>query len=206
MLERQSQMTPRSHCTHVASIAAGASGVCSKAMIAAVLIDIPRQRSELEEPRSAFCYSSLIVQAVEYLLYIAPRERKPISINISLCTNRGAHDVSARVSRWLYAALATESRAISIAAGNAVQEKGETPHYFRCIMSRIHGSGHIPHASLAAELEWTVVCNTIVYVSENELEICDGAQTASPSHFLPPRMHPVYSNQAAGIRREPPAF
>ena len=30
MLERQSQMTPGSHGTHVASIAAGASGVCSR--------------------------------------------------------------------------------------------------------------------------------------------------------------------------------
>ena len=57
-------------------------------------------------------------------------------------------------------------RAISIAAGNAGQEKGETPDDFGWIMGRIHGSGHIPRAGLAAELEWTVVGNTIVNISE----------------------------------------
>ena len=41
MLERQSQTTPGSHGTHVASIAAGKSGVCPEAHIAAVLIDVP---------------------------------------------------------------------------------------------------------------------------------------------------------------------
>ena len=186
MLERQSQMTPGSHGTHVASIAAGASGVCPKAMIAAVLIDIPRQRSDLEERRSAFCDSSRIVQAVEYLLDIARREGKPISINISLGTNGGAHDGSAGVSRWLDAALATEGRAICVAAGNAGQEKGETPDDLGWIMGRIHGSGHVAAAGLAAELEWTVVGNTIVDVSENELEIWYSAQDRFSVHVRPP--------------------
>jgi subtilisin family serine protease len=186
MLERQSQMTPGSHGTHVASIAAGASGVCPKARIAAVLIDIPPQRSELEERRSAFCDSSRIVQAVEYLLDIARREGKPISINISLGTNGGAHDGSAGVSRWLDAALATEGRAICIAAGNAGQEKGETPDDFGWVMGRIHGSGQIAAAGLAAELEWTVVGNTIVDVSENELEIWYSAQDRFSVHVRPP--------------------
>ena len=44
MLERQSQTTPGSHGTHVASIAAGKSGVCPEAHIAAVLIDVPCPR------------------------------------------------------------------------------------------------------------------------------------------------------------------
>ena len=40
-LEPQSEMVPGSHGTHVASIAAGNSGLCSKADIAAVLISVP---------------------------------------------------------------------------------------------------------------------------------------------------------------------
>ena len=99
-----------------------------------------------------------------------------MSINISLGTNGGAHDGSTGVSRWLDALLATEGRAICVAAGNAGQEKGEAPDDIGWIMGRIHGSGHIAAAGLAAELEWTVVGNGIVDVSENEMEIWYSAQ------------------------------
>jgi subtilisin family serine protease len=186
MLERQSQTTAGSHGTHVASIAAGGSGVCPKAMIVAVLIDIPRESSAAAERRTAFCDSSRIVQAVEYLIDIARREGKPISINVSLGTNGGAHDGSAGASRWLDAVLATEGRSICVAAGNAGQEKSETPDDFGWVMGRIHGSGHIASAGLAAELEWTVVGNTIVDVSENELEIWYSAQDRFSVHIRPP--------------------
>jgi subtilisin family serine protease len=185
-LEPQSQATPGSHGTHVASIAAGGSGVCPKATIAAVLIDIPRQSSANAERRTAFCDSNRIVQAVEYLLEIARREKKPISINISLGTNGGAHDGSTGVSRWLDALLATEGRAICVAAGNAGQEKGEAPDDIGWIMGRIHGSGQIAAAGLAAELEWTVVGNGIVDVSENEMEIWYSAQDRFSVHVRPP--------------------
>ena len=56
LLERQSQTSPGSHGTHVASIAAGNSGVCPEAAIAGVLIDVPRFptiRSSAGAPRSA---------------------------------------------------------------------------------------------------------------------------------------------------------
>ena len=52
LLERQSQQEDGSHATHVASIAAGNSGVCSKAQIAAVLIDLPAQASQVKERRT----------------------------------------------------------------------------------------------------------------------------------------------------------
>lgn len=185
-LEPQSQMTLGAHGTHVASIAAGKSGMCPKALIASVLIDIPRQSNATAERRTAFCDSNRIVQAVEYLLDIAKRRRMPISINISLGTNGGAHDGSTGVSRWLDALLATEGRAICVAAGNAGQEKGETPDDFGWVMGRIHGSGRIAARGLSAELEWTVVGNQIVDVSENELEIWYSAQDRFSVHVRPP--------------------
>lgn len=185
-LEPQSQMSPGSHGTHVASIAAGNSGVCPKAAIAAVLVDIPREATATAQRRTAFCDSNRIVQAVEYLLGIARAQKKPIAINISLGTNGGAHDGSTGVSRWLDALLATEGRAICVAAGNAGQEKGETPEDIGWVLGRIHGSGQIAAAGLSAELDWTVVGNSIVDVSENELEIWYGAQDRFSVHVRPP--------------------
>ncbi|MEZ5326973.1 MAG: S8 family serine peptidase [Verrucomicrobiales bacterium] len=70
-LERQSQRSPSSHGTHVSSIAAGNRGVCPKADIAAVLIDVPVAEDLLERRRSTFSDTSRIVHAVEYLLRVA---------------------------------------------------------------------------------------------------------------------------------------
>lgn len=170
-IEPQSQQSEGSHGTHVASIAAGRTGVCPKAMIAAVLIDIPKQKDPVKERRSVFADSNVIIEAIEYLLELAKREKKPISINISLGTNGGAHDGSSGVSRWLDASLATEGRSICVAAGNAGQESGESDDDIGWVMGRIHASGNIRSAGLAVDLEWTVVGNSIVDVSENELEI-----------------------------------
>lgn len=175
-IEPQSQQVEGSHGTHVASIAAGRTGVCPKAMIAAVLIDIPKQKDPVKERRSAFSDSNVIIEAVEYLLDLAKRHKRPISINISLGTNGGAHDGSSGVSRWLDASLATEGRSICVAAGNAGQEAGESDDDIGWVMGRIHASGNIRSAGLAVDLEWTVVGNSIVDVSENELEIWYGAQ------------------------------
>ena len=82
--------------------------------------------------------------------------------------------------------LATEGRAICVAAGNAGQEKGETPEDIGWVLGRIHGSGQIAAAGLSAELDWTVVGNSIVDVSENELEIWYGAQDRFSVHVRPP--------------------
>ncbi len=50
LLERQSQTTPGAHGTHVASIAAGKSGVCPEAHIAGVLIDVATSRRSDSAP------------------------------------------------------------------------------------------------------------------------------------------------------------
>ena len=185
-IERQSQLEPGSHGTHVASIAAGNSGICPKAGIAAVLIDVPVQQDAIEHRRSTFSDTSRIVHAVEYLLAIAEEQHKPIAINISLGTNGGAHDGSSGVSRWLDAYLATPGRAICVAAGNAGQEAAVEEGDLGWIMGRIHTSGQIPAQGLELELEWTVVGNGIEDVSENELEIWYGAQDRFGAAVLPP--------------------
>lgn len=186
LIERQSQRDPGSHGTHVASIAAGRSGVCPRADIAAVLIAIPNPNNPVEARRSTFSDTSRIVHAVEYLLQVAEEEKKPISINISLGTNGGAHDGSSGVSRWLDAYLAAPGRAICVAAGNAGQEAAQQEGDLGWIMGRIHTSGQIPARGLEVELEWTVVGNGVEDVSENELEIWYGPQDRITAAVQPP--------------------
>jgi subtilisin family serine protease len=192
MLDRQSQQVDGSHGTHVASIAAGNSGVCPKARIAAVLIDVPRQGDRLLERRATFSDSSRIVHAVEYLLAVADeqsrikRKKVPISINISLGTNGGSHDGASGVSRWLDALLATEARSVCVAAGNAGQEGSTDPNDIGWITGRIHASGRVPSRGLDVDLEWTVVGDSIADVSENELEIWYGPQDRMIVQVKPP--------------------
>lgn len=185
-IERQSQSEPSSHGTHVASIAAGNAGVCPKAVIAAVLIDVPSPNDPVERRRATFSDTSRITHAVEYLLRVADEEKKPIAINISLGTNGGSHDGSSGVSRWLDAYLATPGRAICIAAGNAGQEAAQEEGDLGWVMGRIHTSGQIPSRGLEVELEWTVVGNGIEDVSENELEIWYSAQDRFIAALKPP--------------------
>ncbi len=167
-IEPQSQQFPSSHATHVASIAAGNTGVCSKADIAGVLISLPQEDNHRTK---SFTDSSRISDAVDFLLELAKKEGKPISINISLGTNGHAHDGSAAVNRWVDSQLTLDGRCVCVATGNAGQEKGETPDDFGYIMGRIHTSGKIENKGLSVDLEWHVIGNGFVDVSENELEI-----------------------------------
>ncbi len=185
-IEPQSQRQPSSHGTHVASIAAGNSGVCPQAKIAAVLIDLPVIEDDVERRRATFSDTSRITHAVEYLLGIAEEEKLPIVINISLGTNGGSHDGSSGVSRWLDAYLAAPGRAICVAAGNAGQEKSQSEDDLGWVMGRIHTSGQIPARGLEVELEWTVVGDGIEDWSENELEIWYGAQDRFAVSLKPP--------------------
>lgn len=185
-IERQSQLQPGSHGTHVASIAAGNSGLCPQAKIAAVLIDVPQIEDDIQRRRSTFSDSSAISHAVEYLLGIAKEENLPIVINISLGTNGGSHDGSSGVSRWLDAYLTSPGRAICIAAGNAGQEKAQNPEDLGWIMGRIHTSGQVPARGLEVELEWIVVGDGIEDWSENELEIWYSAQDRFSVSLKPP--------------------
>ena len=186
VLEPQSQQRPGSHGTHVASIAAGRHGVCPDADIAAVLVDIPMPEDARERRRFTFSDTSRITHAVEYLLDVAKRENKPISINISLGTNGGAHDGSSGVSRWLDHALMTPGRAVCLAAGNAGQERATSEEDIGWINGRIHTSGHIPSRGLEVEIEWTVIGNGIADISENELEIWYSPQDRFIASVKPP--------------------
>lgn len=185
-LEPQSQQFPSSHGTHVASIAAGNRGVCPRAEIAAVLIDVPLPEGDFERRRHTFSDSSRVVHAVEYLLEIARQKAKPISINISLGTNGGSHDGFSGNNRWFDMALTTPGRSIALAAGNAGQEKAQHEDDFGWIMGRIHSSGQIVSRGLDVELDWVVVGNGIADVSENELEIWYSPQDRFQVEVLPP--------------------
>ena len=182
-IEKQSQMVEGSHATHVASIAAGNRGICRNALIAGVLISLPK---EDVDRRKSFYDSSRLADAVDYLLQVGEDLGRPVSINISLGTNGHAHDGSAAVTRWIDAALVTPGRAVTVAAGNAGQEQGETADDLGWIMGRIHSSGRIPAAGLAHDLEWVVVGDRVADVSENELEIWFSAQDRIAVSLKPP--------------------
>jgi len=183
LLEPQSQMSAGSHGTHVASIAAGNRGVCRKARIAAVLISIPPE--ELGR-RGSFYDSTRLAHAVDYLLAVADREGMPISINISLGTNGHAHDDSSPVARWIDASLSKPGRCVSIAAGNAGQERTEREGDIGWMLGRVHSSGRIAARELVHDIEWNVVGNGIADISENELEIWYGAQDRFSVQVKPP--------------------
>jgi subtilisin family serine protease len=173
-LAPQSQQTRGSHATHVASIAAGRSGICKRARIAAVLIALPD--SELERSRS-FYDTTRIVDGLTYLFALAESEMvDAISVNISLGTNGGAHDGSEMMSRWIDAALGSRGRVVCVAAGNSGQEAPQFEGDLGIWSGRVHTSGRIPSAGLRRDLEWVVVGNGLKDVSENELEIWYGAQ------------------------------
>jgi subtilisin family serine protease len=182
-LEPQSAMSPGSHGTHVASIAAGNRGICRNAGIAGVLISIP---SDEISRRNSFYDSTRLAHAVDYLLAVADELEREISINISLGTNGHAHDDSAPINRWIDASLTRPGRSLCVAAGNAGQERSETDDDFGWIMGRVHTSGRITARELISDIGWTVVGNTVSDISENELEIWYGPQDRFTVQVKPP--------------------
>ena len=182
-LERQSQRSVGSHGTHVASIAAGNRGICRRAKIAGVLIALPE---EDEDRRRAFYDSSRLADAVDYLVDLAGQLKMPLAINISLGTNGHAHDGSGAIGRWIDSVLTEPGRCVCVAAGNAGQERGESPEDIGWIMGRIHSSGRIAARELTADIEWVVVGNGLLDISENELEIWYSPQDRFDVSVRPP--------------------
>ena len=167
-VERQSQVEEGSHGTHVASIAAGNLGVCRRSPIAGVLLSLPRADNDR---RRSFYDSTRLADAVDYLVALAGRLGLQLSVNISLGTNGHAHDGAGAIGRWLDAVLATPGRAITVAAGNAGQERAETRDDIGFVTGRVHTAGVVAAADLTADIDWVVVGNGIVDISENELEL-----------------------------------
>ena len=190
-LEPQSQTGVSSHGTHVASIAAGNRGVCRNAFLAGVLIDLPDEIAL--DRRSSFYDSTRVAHAVDYLFELAEMikirdglDDLPVSINISLGTNGGAHDASNGVSRWIDHRLSVPGRNVCVAAGNSGQEKAEGPNDIGFISGRIHTSGRIESRGLTSDIEWVVVGNGIGDVSENELELWYSASDRFSVSVTPP--------------------
>jgi subtilisin family serine protease len=182
-IERQSQMVLSSHATHVASIAAGNHGVASRATIAGVLISLPE---EDQDRRKSFYDSTRIALAVDYLLFLAEELKMPVCINISLGTNGQAHDGTDSISRWIDNALSAPGRCVTVAAGNAGQEVSTFAGDIGFVLGRIHTYGKIPGRYLHKDIEWEVIGNGIVDISENELEIWYEAPDRLAVSVLPP--------------------
>lgn len=164
----QSVETPGSHGTHVASIAAGNSGACPHAMIVGVSI---APGGESLERTQSFFDSTRLAHAVDFILDLGKRRKCPVAINISLGTNGHAHDGTSPIARWIDTALARPGRCVCVAAGNAGQEAARFAGDIGFVSGRIHSSSRVPAAGLISEMEWQVVGNGRVDVSENEMEI-----------------------------------
>ena len=146
---------------------------------------------------------------MDYLVAIADREGLPISINISLGTNGHAHDDSSAIARWIDASLARPGRCVSVAAGNAGQERAESEDDIGWIVGRVHSGGRIAARELVHDIEWIVVGNGVVDVSENELEVWYRAQDRFSVQVKPPggrvdrgRRTPTSTSRTASCRTD----
>lgn len=194
-LEKQSSRSIGSHGTHVASIAAGNSGVMPSAKIVGVTIAL--KKGDLDR-RKSFYDSACLVHAINYLLNIAKEKKLPIAINVSLGTNGHAHDGSDITSRWIDSELNIPGRCVCIAAGNAGQEKALSENDFGFTMGRIHTKGTIEATGLTKDILWTVVGDGIADFSENELEVWYAPQDRISVMIKPPGLPwvgPVKPNQ-----------
>jgi subtilisin family serine protease len=164
----QSVEKPGSHGTHVASIAAGNSGGCPTAIIVGVNI---APGGENLDRRQTFFDSTRLAHAVDFLFELGNKRGCPVSINISLGTNGHAHDGTSPIARWIDSALARPGRCVCVAAGNSGQEAARFEGDIGFVLGRIHASGRIAARGLVSDLEWQVVGNGRLDISENEMEI-----------------------------------
>jgi subtilisin family serine protease len=195
----QSQQVQTSHATHVASIAAGNTGLCPQATIIGVLVALAPANTDLEERRRSFSDSVELLHAVEHVCAVAAELDLPLSINISLGTNDGAHDGSGMVSRWLDTLMSEPGRALCLAAGNSgdpatLQQRFRLPataieperDVTLVVAGPIHASGRIAATGLEVELAWMIQGDGAGDMSDNEMEIWYGASDRFCVAILPP--------------------
>ncbi len=132
------------HGTFLAGIAAGNtvanenfSGVASDSEL--VVVKLKQSKEYLKEffriPADAVAYQENdIMLAINYLLQVALRVQKPISICIGVGTSQGAHDELGTLSRYLSTVATINGVAVSIAAGN---EGNQNHHYYGVVDARI---------------------------------------------------------------------
>ena len=129
--------------------------------------------------------------AVDYLIGARGRARRrdgplPVAINISLGTNGHAHDTSSAMARWIDNALATPGRCVTVAAGNAGQDRADVAARRRPLMGRIHAERHDRRDRASRRTSVGRGRMARSDVSENEMEIWYGPQDRISVEVRPP--------------------
>jgi subtilisin family serine protease len=124
------------HGTALAGIAAGTkndaqqfSGVAQDAKL--VVVKLKQAKKYLRDfffiPPDVECYQENdIMQAIKYLLSIAKKLQRPISICIGIGTSQGAHNSQSALSNYITSVASQNGVGISIAAGN----EGNSGHHY----------------------------------------------------------------------------
>lgn len=130
------------HGTFLSGIAAGTesiennfSGVVPLADLVVVKLRQAKQftRNFFAIPQDAVCYQETdIMLGINYLLSVANRLMRPLSICIGFGTSQGAHDERGVLSNYLSTIADIRGIGVSIAAGN----EGNRGHHFMGIISR----------------------------------------------------------------------
>lgn len=130
------------HGTFLAGIAAGTespendfSGVVPNAGIVVVKLRQAKQftRNFFSIPQDAVCFQETdILFGINYLLSVANRLMRPLSICIGFGTSQGGHDDRGTLSSYLSAIADIRGIGVTIAAGN----EGNTGHHYESIIAR----------------------------------------------------------------------
>jgi subtilisin family serine protease len=133
------------HGTYIAGIAAGNkneakkfSGVATNAQLVVVKLKSAKRyiRDFYSISHDVDCYQENdIMYAIKYLLTVASRLAKPISLCIALGTSQGAHDSRNPLGNYLTAVADQKGVGISIGAGN----EGNRNHHFSGVVDTTTG-------------------------------------------------------------------
>jgi subtilisin family serine protease len=128
------------HGTFLAGVACGNedhendfSGVVPDAEIVAVKLKPPKNRTKefYMVSQDTICYQENdVILGIKYLLDVAAKYNRPISICIGLGTSVGSHDEAGALSTYLSAVAQMNGVTVSIAAGN----EGSSRHHFESTM------------------------------------------------------------------------